>query len=322
MSGTMSAIPGFIVGKIIATDHLNGKSSPVGAKGKSFIKRIAEAGDDLQWAGLTQKQIGLPPPLPINPSAPTPAEIRRLAIYNNYHALMDTSAGGGFGIFFGLAHGPTAFGREYIAFAQPHGGGALFTVMAQIPETFNAKTPLILTAPSSGSRGIYGAVSIAEWAFKNGCAIAYTDKGTGPGFHDLDSDTTYSVDGLPLPKGSKDEAVFKAALTEDLKAYKSALPHRLAIKHAHSETNVERNWGEHVRLSIGFCLFCLNDWLGEKSGPFNRKNTKVIASGVSNGGGSALRAAEGDKDNLIDAVVVSEPQIQPVHGDFIIRFQG
>ena len=39
------------------------------------------------------------------------------------------------------------------------------------------------------------------------------------------------------------------------------------------------------------------------------ENTLVIASSVSNGGGAALAAAEGDGTGLIDGVVVTEPQI-------------
>mgnify|MGYP003349286586 CR=1 FL=1 len=35
------------------------------------------------------------------------------------------------------------------------------------------------TATSSGSRGVYGAISTGEWGLKKGCAVAYTDKGTG-----------------------------------------------------------------------------------------------------------------------------------------------
>ena len=34
-------------------------------------------------------------------------------------------------------------------------------------------------ATSSGSRGVYGAISTGEWGLKKGCAVAYTDKGAG-----------------------------------------------------------------------------------------------------------------------------------------------
>lgn len=253
---------------------------------------------------------------------PTPDEIRRLAIFNDYSALIDTSPAGGFGLLASPRRNGTVFGREYLALARLPQGGPVFTVMAQIPQNFDVQHPMIMTAPSSGSRGIYGAISMAEWAFLKKCAVAYTDKGTAPGFHDLDSGAVYGLDGVRLPASSQDEAMFKVADGVDLEAYKRALPHRLAVKHAHSQANIEASWGQYVLASITFCLFCLNDWLGEQSGPFTRPTTKVIAAGVSNGGGSALRAAEQDDPNapLIDAVVVSEPQIQPRPEKFAIRY--
>jgi hydroxybutyrate-dimer hydrolase len=274
--------------------------------------------------GLDEHQLVAAPPGFKKADSPTAAELRKRTIYSDYCGLIDTSEPGGFGHLFGPHRNGRVLGREYLAFARPRGGGALVTVMAQIPEKFDVAHPLIVTAPSSGSRGIYGAISAAEWAFQNGCAIAYTDKGTAPGFHELDTDGTYGVDGLRLPSGSEDEPVFKATDTPDLAVYKRMLPHRLALKHAHSETNIEANWGRHVLLAIEFCLFCLNDWLGERSGPFTRPTTKVIAAGVSNGGGAALRAAEQDDGGWIDGVVVSEPQVQPgpAPASFVIRFNG
>ena len=59
-----------------------------------------------------------------------------------------------------------------------------------------------MTAPSSGSRGIYGAISIAEVAFKRGCAVAYTDKGTGIGYHDLSDGVAYDMVGQSRPLNS------------------------------------------------------------------------------------------------------------------------
>lgn len=54
--------------------------------------------------------------------------------------------------------------------------------MVQVPASFNPAQPCIVTATSSGSRGIYGAIGTAgEWGLKHGCAVAYTDKGSGNG---------------------------------------------------------------------------------------------------------------------------------------------
>ena len=53
-----------------------------------------------------------------------------------------------------------------------------------------------MTATSSGSRGVYGAIGTAgEWGLKHGCAVAYADKGTGNGVHDLATNTVNLQDG-------------------------------------------------------------------------------------------------------------------------------
>lgn len=319
MSGSMSALPGFIVGKVIVTDYLNGKSSSAGAKGKGFIRRAGAAGDDLQSAGLDKQQLADAPPGFKKPDAPTAVELRKHTIFTDYHGLIDVKDSEGFGTLFGPQINGPVYGREYLAFARHASGEALVTLMAQIPEKFDTRHPMIVTAPASGSRGVYGAISQAEWAFQHGCAIAYTDKGTAPGFHELDNDGVYGLEGMRLSAGSKDEPVFRVPDSADLAAYKRLRPHRLAIKHAHSESNIEASWGRHVLMSIEFCLFCLNDWLGGGGDRYKRPATKVIAAGVSNGGGAALRAAEQDATELIDAVVVSEPQVQPTPKTFVIR---
>ena len=92
----------------------------------------------------------------------------------------------------------------------------------------------------------------------------------------------------------------------------------MATKHAHSQINPERLWGEFGLQGIEFAFWALNDHFRGKH--FSRKNTIVIAAGASNGGGMALRALEDDRDGLIDAVVVTEPQISPQDGRFVIKF--
>ena len=324
----MAEVPDFIVERIIVTDYLGGKASGAGAKGDRFVRGVGGPDDDLQSAGITDEQF-IRGNRPGVAAAPIAAEIRRLAIFNDYSGLIDTSKAGGLGVISGPSRKGLVHGREYLAFARLPNGGPVFTVMAQIPADFDRQQPMIMTAPSSGSRGIYGAISMAEWAFLNKCAIAYTDKGTSPGMHDLDSGGVYGLDGLRINSSDPQEATFKVPDSPDLDAYKRALPHRLAVKHAHSQANIEAHWGQYVLYSIRFCLFCLNDWLGDGGTPFERPRTKVIAAGVSNGGGAALRAAEQDLAGapLIDGVVVSEPQVQPrpilnSSQAFAIRYDG
>src|SRR5262249_477568 len=43
----------------------------------------------------------------------------------------------------------------------------------------------------------------------------------------------------------------------------------------------------------------------------NKRNTIVIASSVSNGGGASVRAVEQDHDHLIDGLAVGEPNVNP-----------
>ena len=62
--------------------------------------------DDLLTAGLGADGLAsATPPAFDDALNPTPAELRRLAIYNNYRALVDTAPGGGYGTFFGPSVG-------------------------------------------------------------------------------------------------------------------------------------------------------------------------------------------------------------------------
>lgn len=117
-----------------------------------------------------------------------------------------------------------------------------------------------------------------------------------------------------------DEANFIAegSAETDLETYNRNYPFRIAHKHAHSQQNPEADWGKNVLEAIEFAYYILNleENFGEVSGEGSLKtitpeNTIVIAAGISNGGGSALLAAERDSQGLIDAVVASEPNINP-----------
>jgi hydroxybutyrate-dimer hydrolase len=171
------------------------------------ITRTAYDGvsDDLLTAGLGRTGLGDAAPQPVNQAAPTAAELRRLAIFSNYTALVDVNPRGGYGTLFGpnidvagndtLGEGKVA-GMEYLRFSDD-GSGRNVTLMVQIPATWNRDRPCIVTATSSGSRGVYGAIGTAgEWGLKRGCAVAYADKGTGPHVHDLATNTVTLQNGL------------------------------------------------------------------------------------------------------------------------------
>ncbi len=277
--------------------------------------------NDLLTAGLGKSglQSAVSPVLtdPLNPSA---VDLRRLAIYNNYRSLVDITTNGGFGVLFGPnidANGVVGTGEgkiagvEYIAYSDDGTGKQNVTMMVQIPSTFKADAPCIVTAASSGSRGVYGAIATAgEWGLKKGCAVAYTDKGTGNGAHDLVTNTVFDINGRPILSNAPG-AQFLATTPAG-----TAANNRIAVKHAHSQQNPEKDWGKFTLQAVKFALFAMNEELAPKVGSastvkFTADNTLVIASSVSNGAGASLQAAEVDTENLIDGVAVAEPQIQP-----------
>ena len=151
--------------------------------------------DDLLTAGLGAAGLASPvAPAFADSLNPTPQELRRLAIYNNYRALVDTVPGGGYGRFFGPAVGVDGdgmiAGQETLALMRVDGHEVPVTVMVQVPDSFDPRRPCMVTAPSSGSRGVYGAIGTAgEWGLKKGCAVVHSDKGTGTGSHNLVSDS-------------------------------------------------------------------------------------------------------------------------------------
>ena len=71
--------------------------------------------------------------------------------------------------------------------------------------------------------------------------LAYTDKGNGNGFHDLEADTVTLLDGTRASTASAGkEAHFAADLSDgERAAFLERHPHRLAFKHAHSKQNPE-----------------------------------------------------------------------------------
>src|SRR5258708_15796284 len=85
----------------------------------------------------------------------------------------------------------------------------------RVPDSSGPPNSCIVTAPSSGSRGIYGAIATAgEWGLKRGCAVAYTDKGTGTGAHDLQNNTVNLMRGERADAAAAgDDANFVAAIS-------------------------------------------------------------------------------------------------------------
>jgi hydroxybutyrate-dimer hydrolase len=169
----------------------------------------------------------------------------------------------------------------------------------------------VVVAPASGSRGVYGAISVAgAWGLPKGCAVAYTDKGAGTDYFDLDAQVGVRADGATASIDGDDALAF----VPDAPVAATGV----AFKHAHSKDNPEADWGRHVQQAAQYALQVLGEALPDAA-PFTFDNTRVIAVGISNGGGAVLRAAELEGDWL-DAVVAGEPNVHVEGGRPIYDF--
>lgn len=265
--------------------------------------------DDLLSGGAGLEGLKTPvPPALSDPLSPRPDDIRKRTLWQNYRALMDLSEP-----WYGRDYGPgTVYGapeliagREILALMAGN-----VTVMLQIPRHFDTRKPFLIAVPSSGSRGVYGGVGVVgEWALKRGFAVVYTDKGTGVGYHHLDPDRVCLIDGLWDDAGrAGGRSTFTACTPDQLRHHRQMWPHRLAVKHAHSGHNLQKNWGRMVLQSIDFARLLLARLFPEAKGRLT-----VIAAGISNGGLASIMAREQDTENRIDALVVSEPNVTPVY---------
>lgn len=287
-----SAALSFLLGGCasLATDHRMDAFGPI---------RVSDhrGTDDLLTAGLGLDGLrAIAAPVFADPSRPTPAELRRRAIWANWRGIADLTPAGGYGSLYGST--AAVPGREFHAFAIVPGALQPHRVAVQVPDSFDAKRRCVLVAPASGSRGVYGAISVAAaWGLPKGCAIAYTDKGAGTDYYDLDAGEGIALDGTVQRAGNAPLAFVPAP----------AAGAGIAFKHAHSGDNPEKDWGLHVRQAAEFALRALGQAFPAQA-PFRFDNTTVIAVAISNGGGAVLRAAELDGDWL-DAVVAGEPNI-------------
>jgi hydroxybutyrate-dimer hydrolase len=271
-------------------------------------QRISEhrGSDDLLTAGLGIEGLrAMVPPAFADADHPTAVEVRRRAIWSNWRGIADLTPAGGYGVLYGsTANVP---GREFSAFARIPGAHQPHRVLVQVPDGFDRARRCVLVAPSSGSRGVYGAIAIAgAWGLPKGCAIAYTDKGTGTDYFDLDARAGARADGTIGMVAGHDDLAF----VPDAAVGASGV----AVKHAHSRDNPEADWGRHVRQAAEFALHALGEAFPADA-PFRFDNTRVIAIGISNGGGAVLRAAELEDDGWLDAVVAGEPEVHvDTHG--------
>ena len=288
------------------------------------------ATQDLLTGGLGKTGLGTAPaPTYADPLNPTAAELRRNAMYASYRAILDPSVNGGYGRLYGpnidLNGGNTLGeglipGKEYIATLDDGTGRKNVTIAVQIPTRFDVNAPCIVAGPSSGSRGVYGAIGTAgEWGLKRGCAVVLTDAGKGVGLYDPTDDTVNRIDGTRATRTVAGMlANFAADITDAARAaFNLATPNRLALKQVHSQINPEKDWGTDTLASVRYALYAINEEYApvvfgtSKAVIFDAANTLVIAGSASNGGAAVLHAAEQDTEGLIDGVVAGEPVAQP-----------
>ena len=173
---------------------------------------------------------GLQPPAFVDAEKPTPAELRRRALWTNWRGIADLAPGGRYCDVYGGSLAPVP-GREFSAFARLPGAKHPHRVLLQLPEAFDAGKRCVVVTASSGSRGIYGAIAVAgAWGLPKGCAVAYTDKGAGTDYFDLDAGQGIAADG---------------SVAGSVERWPSPVARRRAgrgLQHAHSQDNPEADW--------------------------------------------------------------------------------
>ncbi|HSH28217.1 MAG TPA: 3-hydroxybutyrate oligomer hydrolase family protein, partial [Wenzhouxiangella sp.] len=179
-----------------------GRESGGGEAAPELEIRVTEHrdGDDLLTAGLGLDGLAGQPPQAANPQAPTPAELRRMAIHKSWTGIQSFTPAGGFGGL--LDELPSVPGREFQAFMTVADATQPVRVLVQLPDGFDTASPCLVVAPASGSRGVYGAIALAgPPALSAGCAVAYTDKGAGTDIFDYSTGTGVALDGTRAVPG-------------------------------------------------------------------------------------------------------------------------
>lgn len=271
---------------------------------------VHRGGDDLLTAGLGVEGLrAAQAPALEQAEQPTPDELRRRAIHISWRGIADLRPGA-----FGSSYGSLqpVPGREWSAFLRLPGARHSHRALVQVPDSFDARQRCLVVTASSGSRGVYGAIAVAGgFGLSHGCAVAYTDKAAGSGVYDFDTQTGVRLDGTRARRGEA-ELEFAPSEAADA-AFGASDSHAVAYKHAHSGEFPDADWGRHVLQAALFGLRALDLAFPEQA-PFTAENTRILALGLSNGGGAVLRAAELDQDGLLDAVVAAAANITPPGG--------
>jgi len=160
--------------------------------------------DDLLTGGLGALGLTGSGPTFVDPAAPTAAELRKRAIYVNYRALVDISTNGGYGTLYGPNVDVNGTPSSRKARSRVKSGSPTTTTGRAGERDDDGAGPVELR-PGQALHRHGDLLGIArrlrrdcyrgEWGLKNGCAVAYTDKGSGMGVHDLQNNTVNRIDG-------------------------------------------------------------------------------------------------------------------------------
>ena len=135
------------------------ESTKLGRAAVTTLQQQTNTYDDLLTAGLDAAMLRNPVgPTFANPAAPTAAELRRRSIWSSWRGIYNVASRDLDAL---LASSGKIPGREFSAIAQLAGSTSTHRVLTQVPDSFNQQNRCLIVAPSSGSRGVYGAISVA-----------------------------------------------------------------------------------------------------------------------------------------------------------------
>lgn len=265
--------------------------------------------DDLLSAGIGVAGLRTPqPPALADPQRASAAELRRRAIWANWRGIADLSPQG-HGVSYGSFE-PVP-GREIQVLLRLPDARQPHRVLLQLPDRFDPNKACVVVAAASGSRGVYGAIALAGgWGLPRGCAVIHTDKGAGTDWIAPSERFGHALDGRLPDTGAAstaDEPASESAFVLDAPA------HNLAFKHAHSADHPEARWGEYVVQAARWGLQELDRQFPAQR-PSTAAQTRLIALGVSNGGGAVLQAA-GLTGIGWDGVVAVSPNVLAGEGE-------
>lgn len=274
--------------------------------GARIALRITEhrGSDDLLSAGLGLAGLSGELPMPQSLAEIDPVLLRRRAIYSNWRGI--ASLGRGDAVQRAL-DAPVP-GRELHARVQLPGMAQPSRFLLQLPDHFDPRRPRLLVTSSSGSRGIYGAIALAGgWGLPRGWAVAYTDRGAGTDWFDVDTRTAPGLDGMLTENPA--EQLFAPGPSE----WAGLPPKSILTKHAFGGHHAETRWGDFVEHARGMAWQVLQRLF---DGLARRRVS--VAVGLSNGGGAVLRVLE--KPHGFDGIVALAPNVHAPGGRAFPRY--